>query len=94
MIIKTAMGEDPRAVFNNRPENVTANASRFITSDKNGTLKQLINNNAPSADIAMMDIFVNPGDEIRKFDLINTPGPMADYYRTHYPESWESAQKE
>ena len=25
---------------------------------------------------------------IRKSNLINMPGPMADYYRVHYPESW------
>ena len=33
-------------------------------------------------------------DEIRKYDLINTPGEMADYYRTHYPESWAKIQNE
>ena len=27
-------------------------------------------------------------DGIRKSNLLNTPGPMADYYREHYPESW------
>lgn len=32
-------------------------------------------------------------DEIRKSNLINTPGPMADYYMTHYPESWDMAHK-
>ncbi len=31
---------------------------------------------------------------IQKADLIHTPGPKADYYRTHYPESWAIAQKE
>ncbi len=31
---------------------------------------------------------------IQKADLINTPGPKADYYRTHYPESWAIVQKE
>ena len=34
---------------------------------------------------------------IQKNDLLNSPGPMADYYRTHYPESWaiaESAQED
>ena len=31
---------------------------------------------------------------IRKSKLITTPGPMADYYREHYPESWALAQKE
>ena len=33
-------------------------------------------------------------DGIRKSDLLNTPGPMADYYREHYPESWAIVQKE
>lgn len=33
-------------------------------------------------------------DGIRKQNLINTPGPMADYYRTHYPESWAIAERE
>lgn len=28
-------------------------------------------------------------DTIRKNQLLHTPGSMADYYRTHYPESWE-----
>ena len=29
---------------------------------------------------------------IRKNDLIHIPGPMADYYRTHYPDSWAIVQ--
>lgn len=33
-------------------------------------------------------------DEIRKKNLINTPGPMADYYREHYPESWAIVKSE
>lgn len=33
-------------------------------------------------------------DTIRKENLRNTPGPMADYYREHYPESWELAKQE
>ena len=28
---------------------------------------------------------------IEKHNLIRTPGAMADYYRTHYPESWAIA---
>ena len=32
-------------------------------------------------------------DSIKKYDLINTPGPMADYYKEHYPESWELAKE-
>lgn len=30
-------------------------------------------------------------DVIRKHDLLNNPGPMADYYREHYPQSWNDA---
>lgn len=30
-------------------------------------------------------------DCIRKANLRNTPGAMADYYREHYPESWALA---
>lgn len=33
-------------------------------------------------------------DRIRKSNLINTPGPMADYYREHYPESWAIVENE
>jgi len=33
-------------------------------------------------------------EEIRKANLINTPGSMADYYREHYPESWAIVEKE
>ena len=33
-------------------------------------------------------------DEIRNSNLLNTPGPMADYYREHYPESWAIVEKE
>ena len=33
-------------------------------------------------------------DGIRKMNLIHTPGPMADYYREHYPESWAMAEQE
>ena len=33
-------------------------------------------------------------DCIRKWNLIYTPGPMADYYREHYPESWKIAERE
>ena len=33
-------------------------------------------------------------DEIRKWNLINTPGPRADYYREHYPEAWAIVREE
>lgn len=31
---------------------------------------------------------------IRNADMIRNPGPMADYYRTHYPESWAIVEAE
>lgn len=30
---------------------------------------------------------------IKEYDLLNNPGIKADYYRTHYPESWAMAQQ-
>lgn len=33
-------------------------------------------------------------DEIRKGRLLYTPGEKADYYRTHYPESWAIVEQE
>ncbi len=30
---------------------------------------------------------------ILKSDLLNNPGPMADYYREHYPKSWQLAKE-
>ena len=31
---------------------------------------------------------------IRKYGLLTTPGPKADYYREHYPESWRMVWEE
>ena len=31
-------------------------------------------------------------DEIHRRDLLHTPGPMAEYYRLHYPGSWALAE--
>ena len=33
-------------------------------------------------------------DCIRKADLLHKPGAQADYYRTHYPESWAIVKNE
>ena len=33
-------------------------------------------------------------DCIREYGLLNKPGPMADYYREPYPESWQDVEKE
>lgn len=32
-------------------------------------------------------------DIIREKDMVNKGGPMADYYRIHYPESWKIAEE-
>ena len=31
---------------------------------------------------------------IREYGLLNKSGPMADYYREHYPVSWQDVEKE
>lgn len=33
-------------------------------------------------------------DTIREHDLIHQTGPMTDYYRIHYPESWAMVEQE
>lgn len=33
-------------------------------------------------------------EEIRKLNLLNTPGSMADYYQKHYPKSWAIIEAE
>lgn len=67
MIVQMAMGEDPRPVFEGRASIPTPNASRFLMADKSGVLKELVNDNPPSDDIALMEFYVKPGDHIRKF---------------------------
>lgn len=34
------------------------------------------------------------GNEIREYDLLNNPGPKADYYQEHYPDSWHDVEQE
>lgn len=67
MIVKMAMGEDPRPIFSNRSAVCTPNASRFLMADKTGVLKELRNDTPPSADIALMEFYVQPGDQVHKF---------------------------
>ena len=33
-------------------------------------------------------------ETIKKADLLRVPGPKADYYREHYPDSWAGAERE
>lgn len=42
---------------------------------------------------ALAWILKTQAEIIEKNDLIHTPGPMADYYRTHYPDSWAIAER-
>lgn len=68
MIVKMAMGEDPRPIFYARSGKETANASRFLMANRKGILKELVNQNPPSDDIALMDVYVKPGDVVRPFE--------------------------
>lgn len=68
MIAMMAVGEDPRPLFHARPGTETANASRFLMADRVGVLKELVNHNPPADDIAMMDIYVKPGDKVKPFE--------------------------
>ena len=67
MIVRMAMGEDPRTVFDGRAHAPTPNASRFLMADKSGVLKEVANDNPPSEDIALMELYVSPGDPVQKF---------------------------
>lgn len=61
MIVKNALGEDPRQVFDRRAAQETPNASRFITADRTGVLRGITNNNAPASDIAMLELYAKAG---------------------------------
>lgn len=68
MIVEMAMGNDPRPLFEARCANVTPNASRFLMAERAGVLKKVVNNNPASEDIALMDIYVKPGDKVKSFE--------------------------
>ena len=68
MIVKNALGEDPRQVFDRRAAQETPNASRFITADRTGVLRGITNNNAPASDIAMLELYAKAGDTVRRFE--------------------------
>ncbi|KAF5034173.1 hypothetical protein DSECCO2_599000 [anaerobic digester metagenome] len=68
MIVKMAMGEDPYPIFTNRSGVLTANASRFLMAEKSGVLKEISNKNLSDDDIALMELYVNPGDKVQKFE--------------------------
>lgn len=68
MIVKMAVGEDPRPVFESRKEPFTPNASRFVMAEKTGILKEFKDLNTKRDDIVKFDIYVKPGDKVNKFD--------------------------
>ncbi len=67
MIVMMAMGENPLEEFNKRSNKLTANASHFLYIEKDGILKQIINNNKSSDGISQLEFFVKPGDKINSF---------------------------
>lgn len=68
MIVLMAMGEDPRNEFNKKNKICTANASRFLLSEKDGIIKKIINTNlSDDKNIFNITIDVKPGSVIKKF---------------------------
>lgn len=72
MILLAALGNDPKTIFDIKPNHFTSNASRMIISEKSGVLKEIINKNDLN-DESIYDItfFKKHGDEINKFITAN-----------------------
>lgn len=72
MLILTALGNDPRPVFEARNGVGQPNASRMLSSEESGIVKDIVNkNNMNNTWIKEITFFVKPGDEIRKFTNAN-----------------------
>ena len=72
MIVSAAMGEDPRVVFAGKNKVTKANASRMITLEKTGIVREIRNrNNMDDPNIFEITMFVHEGDEVRKFENSN-----------------------
>ena len=67
LIIDTALGENPKKYFKSCISEPVACYAQMLTSDKSGTLKEIINNNEDSRNIIDITFFVSPCDEVRKF---------------------------
>lgn len=67
MIIATAMGNDPRSIFEKRSDKRTANASRFLMASKTGKVKKLEINIDDIEGIRLLDIYIKEGMEVKKF---------------------------
>lgn len=67
MIVAMAMGEDPRKIFDARPGTETPNASRFLMAPRDGVI-DAISLDDDGEDVALMDIYAKPGDEVHHFE--------------------------
>lgn len=68
MIVLTALGEDPRALFNKRLEIPRAAISKMITSNISGIAKRVI---APTLPDTEFTFFISAGSEVRAFTNSN-----------------------
>ena len=67
MIVQTAMGKEPLSNFNNKRNNCSCGYARMLISEKDGTLKRIINTNSENKKIVEITFFVKSGDKINKF---------------------------
>lgn len=69
MIVETAMGKDMTDYFDSHASGKkTPCYAKMLYSEKSGTLKDIINNNEKNENIVEITYFVEPGDEIHKFE--------------------------
>lgn len=68
MIVELAVGRDPRHIFSKKNTVYTANASRFLMSNKSGIIKNIENKNKNDENIVLFDLYVKKGDLIKKFE--------------------------
>lgn len=67
MIAAMAMGEDPEAIFAQRAEKHTPNASRMLLSEVSGTVSRILNPFSVGGDIADLTLLIHEGDRVNKF---------------------------
>lgn len=67
MIVQTAMGKEPLSYFNSKRNSCACGYARMLISEKDGTLKEIINTNSENKKIVEITFFVKPGDKINKF---------------------------
>lgn len=68
MMVVTALGGDPRTVFERRFAAPRASISKMLTSEKSGIVKNLM---VPSLHDTEITMFVGAGDEVRSFTNSN-----------------------